>query len=99
MKKRTLALLVLAALLAVWRTWYARPITIQNLGPDMKPEIISVTLIRNGGGADIETRSLHLEAGNPDFQPFLERLEELRFHHWPTNPLLQAMPFLESLGE
>ena len=62
MKKNRMIVIAAAALLAlaVWCAWYARPVTIHDLGPDMKPEIISIMLIRNGGGSDIEHRDLWL---------------------------------------
>ena len=101
MKKNRMIVIAAAALLAlaVWCAWYARPVTIHDLGPDMKPEIISIMLIRNGGGSDIEHRDLRLvEEDDPDYPPVLEQLEGLRFRRRPTNPLLQAMPFLDTLG-
>lgn len=99
MKKRW-PIAATAALLALvcWAAWYVRPITIHDLGLDTKPDVISIIVIRNSSGSDIENQSLRLEEGDPDFQPVLERLEGLRFHRYPTNPLLQAMPSLEGLG-
>ncbi len=42
--KRDLPLL-LAALLVIWGLWYARPIGVDTLYPELEPDLIYVTLI------------------------------------------------------
>ena len=42
--KRDLPLL-LAALLAIWCMWYARPIGVDTLFPGLEPDLVYVTLI------------------------------------------------------
>ena len=93
--KRDLPLL-LAALLVIWGLWYARPIGVDTLYPELEPEIIEVYL------SDFTTyrhedRRLKLTAGSEEFDDLWSEIRELRFRRSPFNVVVQALPFLEGI--
>lgn len=94
-KRRTVLFLLILALLA-GSLWYARPVGLDTLYPNLEPDLIDVTLIQFNGHGHTD-RSLRLTPEDPEFAPLLRRLEALRFRRSPTNLLLQAMPFLQDL--
>lgn len=95
--KTAVLVLIVAALAAGW-FWYYRPADIYTLSPDLDPVLISISILRNGGGADLQDRSLRLEAGDEGFDEVLAEIEALRFRRPPTNLLFQAFPFLTEIG-
>ena len=93
--KRDLPLL-LAALLVIWGLWYARPIGVETLYPELEPDIIEVYL------SDFTTyrhedRRLKLTAGTEEFDDLWSEIRELRFRRSPFNVVVQALPFLEGI--
>lgn len=93
--KRDLPLL-LAALLVIWGLWYARPIGVDTLYPELEPDIIEVYL------SDFTTyrhedRRLKLTAGTEEFDDLWSEIQELRFRRAPFNVVVQALPFLEGI--
>lgn len=79
--KRDLPLL-LAALLVIWGLWYARPIGVDTLYPELEPDIIEVYL------SDFTTyrhedRRLKLTAGTEEFDDLWSEIRELRFRRFP----------------
>ena len=93
--KRDLPLL-LAALLVIWGLWYARPIGVDTLYPELEPDIIEVYL------SDFTTyrhedRRLNLTAGTEEFDDLWSEIQELRFRRSPFNVVVQALPFLEGI--
>ena len=88
--------LMLAVLLAIWCMWYARPIGVDTLFPDLEPDDISVTLINFNGSAHVD-RSLEFTAGTPEFDALWADIQELQFRRSPLNVVVQALPFLERI--
>lgn len=93
--KRDLPLL-LAALLVIWGLWYARPIGVETLYPELEPDIIEVYL------SDFTTyrhedRRLEFTAGTEEFDDLWSEIRELRFRRSPFNVVVQALPFLEGI--
>lgn len=97
-KKRALKIAVLCLLLALIAGgfWYARPVGLDSLAPDMEPELIDISLSRFYENRQSEFRTLHLASGEPGFDELLSRLEELRFRRPLTNLALQAIPCLRN---
>ena len=93
--KRDLPLL-LAALLVIWGLWYARPIGVDTLYPELEPDIIYVTLI-DFTGSGHEDQNLKLTAGTEEFDDLWSEIQELRFRRAPFNVVVQALPFLEGI--
>jgi hypothetical protein len=95
-RKLTPKIAVLCLLLALIAGgfWYNRPVGLDTLVPDMKPEWIDSSLVRFNENQESELRTLHLVSGEPGFDKLLSRLEELRFRRPPTNLVLQAVPSL-----
>ena len=94
--KRDLPLL-LAALLVIWGLWYARPIGVDTLYPELEPDLIYVTLI-DFTGSGHEDQNLKLTAGTEEFDGLWSEIQELRFRRSPFNVVVQALPFLEEIG-
>ena len=85
-----------AALLVIWGLWYARPIGVDTLYPELEPDIIEVYL------SDFTTyrhedRRLKLTAGTEEFDDLWSEIQELRFRRAPFNVVVQALPFLEGI--
>ena len=89
--------LMLAVLLAIWCMWYARPVGVDTLFPDLEPDSIYVTLI-DFTGSSHEDRNLELTAGTPEFDALWADIQELQFRRSPLNVVVQAFPFLENLS-
>ena len=89
--------LILAVVLAVWCIWYARPVGVDTLFPDLEPDLIDVTLI-DFTGSGHENRSFRLNAGTPEFNDLWSEIQELQFRRSPLNVVVQAFPFLENLS-
>lgn len=90
--KRDLPLL-LAALLVIWGLWYARPIGVDTLYPELEPDLIYVTLI-NFTGSGHEDQNLTLTAGTEEFDDLWSEIQELRFRRSPFNVVVQGPPLL-----
>ena len=87
---------LLAALLVIWGLWYARPIGVETLYPELEPDIIEVYL------SDFKTyrhedRRLEFTAGTEEFDDLWSEIRELRFRRSPFNVVVQALPFLEGI--
>ena len=93
--KRDLPLL-LAALLVIWGLWYARPIGVDTLYPELEPDIIEVYL-SDFNTYHHEDRRLKLTAGTEEFDDLWSEIRELRFRRSPFNVVVQALPFLEGI--
>lgn len=89
--------LMLAVLLAIWCMWYARPVGVDTLFPDLEPDSIYVTLIDFTGSSHVD-RNLELTAGTPEFDALWADIQELQFRRSPLNVVVQAFPFLENLS-
>ena len=57
--------IALLLLVVIGCLWYARPMSILEIEPDLNPDIIAFDLTRNGGGGDIESRHLRFEGSSP----------------------------------
>ena len=88
--------LMLAVLLAIWCMWYARPVGVDTLFPDLEPDDISVTLI-NFNGSGHEEQNLKFTAGTEEFDDLWSEIRELRFRRSPFNVVVQVLPFLEGI--
>ena len=93
--KRDLPLL-LAALLVIWGLWYARPIGVDTLYPELEPDIIEVYL-SDFNTYRHEDRRLEFTAGTEEFDDLWSKIRELRFRRSPFNVVVQALPFLEGI--
>ena len=89
--------LLLAVLLALWCMWYARPIGVDTLYPELEPDIIYVTLI-DFTGSGHEDRSLEFTAGTPEFDELWAEVQALKFRRSPLNVVVQAFPLLENFS-
>ena len=89
--------LLLLSLVLLWGLWYARPLDIYELEPGLHVDAVSVSLIRDNGGADVEDRHLYLKQDDAGYEELLSQMESLRFRRPPTNLLLYAFPALEGL--
>lgn len=89
MKKRW----VLAALLALicWIGWYARPVDIYTLMPEVEPTYLSLLLLDTDDLADIKEYRFDLQPGDPQYQETLETIEALRFRRAPLSSLWHAL--------
>ena len=95
--KRDLPLL-LAALLVIWGLWYARPVGVETLFPDLEPEIINVHL-SDFTGSGQEVRKAVFNAGTEEFDQLWAEIQDFRFQRSPFNVVVQALPFLEGIME
>lgn len=75
-----------------------RPADIYTLSPDLDPVLIDISILRNGGGGDLQNSHLRYEKGDAGFDEALAEIESLRFRRPPINPLFQALPFLPEIG-
>ena len=90
--RRTVScLLTLAVFLCLW---YARPVGVDTLFPDLEPDRIYVTLIDFSDNQPV-THNLEFISGTPEFDALWTDIQSLRFHRIPTNILIQVFPFLE----
>ena len=87
---------LLAALLVIWGLWYARPIGVDTLYPELEPDIIEVYL-SDFNTYRHEDRRLNLTAGTEEFDDLWSEIQELRFRRSPFNVVVQALPFLEGI--
>ena len=98
MKKRNVLLILLAVLLILGGTvWYMRPVPVVD--PELEPERMQISLICTGGPWSMESRSLELDRGDPQFDELLAQMKALRFRRPPTNLILQAIPALGDLAD
>ena len=88
--------LMLAVLLVIWGLWYARPIGVDTLYPELEPDLIYVTLI-DFTGSGHEDQNLKITAGTEEFDDLWSEIRELRFRRSPFNVVVQALPFLEGI--
>lgn len=95
---KTAVLVLIAAALAAGWFWYYRPADVHTLSPDLAPVLIDISILRNGGGGDLQNSHLRYEKGDEGFEEALAEIEALRFRRPPTNLLFQALPFLTELG-
>ena len=93
--KRDLPLL-LAALLVIWGLWYARPVGVDTLFPDLEPETISMHL-SDFTGSGQEVRKAVFNAGTEEFDQLWAEIQDFRFRRSPFNVVVQALPFLEGI--
>ena len=73
----------------IWGLWYARPIGVDTLYPELEPDIIEVYL------SDFTTyrhedRRLKLTAGTEEFDDLWSEIQELRFRR--AFPALASSP-------
>ncbi len=94
--KRDLPLL-LAVLLVIWGLWYARPVGVDTLYPELEPDIIYVTLIDFHRHTAMRSRISKFTAGTEEFDDLWSEIQELRFRRSPFNVVVQALPFLEGI--
>ena len=94
--RAVLAVLVLA--LAAGCVWYARPVGVRDLWPDLAPDLIEVYLSDTDNDLNTADRRLRLFAGDPGFEDLWARIDALRFRRSPANLLVLALPFLPDGG-
>lgn len=90
MKKRRKFALAVAVLLAlaVWCGWYARPVSLFELNPDLVPASVHVSIIQYGEGyEDPAHLSFDIDAGTPQGQALLADLEAIVLRRSFWNPL------------
>ena len=83
--------LMLAVLLVIWGLWYARPIGVDTLYPELEPDLIYVTLI-DFTGSGHEDQNLKLTAGTEEFDGLWSEIRELRFRRSPFNVVCRPSP-------
>lgn len=96
-KPRRWALAALPVLLALvlWGLWYARPVDIYTLAPEVRgPDGISIDIRELGGGVGQETPSCvgGFTREDPEWAAVLSKIEALRFRRPPWNLVLQFLP-------
>lgn len=85
----------LLALLILWAVWYARPVDIHFLLGDAAPNWTSVLVIDSTPAYSRRSRNLDPENGQEAAELTAEviaKLEHLRFHRSPLEPLLRILP-------
>ena len=90
--------LILAVVLAVWCIWYARPVGVDTLFPDLEPDLIDVHL-SDFTGSGQEVRKAVFNAGTEEFDNLWAEIQDFRFRRSPLNVVVQALPFLEGIME
>lgn len=98
-KKKLYAILAatLVVLLAAAIFLYSRPVDVYGLEDDLKPEVISISLVRSEASmADdsLQERFAYFEQGDPGYDEVLETIHALRFRRPPMNLLRQFIPAL-----
>lgn len=90
MKKRWKLALTAAVLLALvcWSAWYARPVSMFDLKPELEPKTISVSVMRFGEPYE-EVPHLHFDisADTAEGQSLLTELEAIVIRCSPLDPL------------
>lgn len=87
-------ILVIAAALA-WGLWYARPVDIYTLAPEVRsPEGITVDFndLSRGVGQEPRLCSRGFTPEDPEWETVLSQIETLRFRRPPWNLVLQFVP-------
>nr|WP_325185338.1 hypothetical protein [uncultured Oscillibacter sp.] len=83
------------ALLIVWGLWYARPVDIYTLAPEVRsPEGITVddNDLSRGVGQEPRLCSRGFTPEDPEWETVLAEIEALRFRRPPWNLVLQFVP-------
>ena len=80
------------ALSAAWCLWYARPVDIHFLMGNQQADIIGGTVWPQFNFPKMTTAEVEFHAGTPEMDELMERLESLRFHRSPLEPLLRILP-------
>lgn len=94
-RRRALAALPVLLVLVLWGLWYARPVDIYTLAPEVRsPEGISIDVRELGGGVGEETpsRGGGFTPEEPEWETVLSEIESLRFRRPPWNLVLQFLP-------
>lgn len=93
MKERlkTAALIFIVAALAADWFWYYRPADIYTLSPALAPALIDISILRNGGGDDLQNCHLRYEKGAAGFDEALAEIESLPSAVRP--PICCSRPF------
>lgn len=89
--------IALLLLVVIGCLWYARPVTILEIQPELDPEIIDITIIRNGGVDDFQSRALRLDLSNATSRETYETIANWKFRRPPTNLLRIAFPPLANV--
>lgn len=89
------ALIFVIAALPVWGLWYARPVDIYGVAPEVRdPAWISIDIrdLNDDAGQERPSSSRHLTPEDPAWEAVLSEIESLRFRRPPWNPVLQFVP-------
>ena len=92
-RKRPALVLILLLLILGAAAWYARPMPLLSLAPEMEIQSVSCSLWYDPGiHSDLAARTLDLTAEDGDtFEQVRARLESLRFCRLPLGSLLQSL--------
>lgn len=84
---------VVLALLIVWGLWYARPVDIYTLAPEVRsPEGITIDVEElTSVGQEPRLRSRPFTPEDPEWETVLSEIEALRFRRPVSNALLQFL--------
>ena len=86
-------LLILAVLVIAAGAWYARPVSIHTLMKNRSPDCIGFSVWPESSFPVISQRNITFTAETPEADALMERLEAIRFHRSPLEPLLRAIPW------
>ena len=88
------------ALLLAWRLWYARPVDIYTLSPEVRsPEGITIDVEElTSVGQKPRLCSRPFTPEDPEWEAVLSEIESLRFRRPPWNAVLQFIPERTTTG-
>lgn len=82
-------LLIPVVLIIAAAAWFARPVSIHTLMKDRSPDCIGFSVWSESHFPD--QRDITFTLGTPEADALMERLESIRFHRSPLEPLLRAI--------
>lgn len=88
-QKKWIPVLCLLVLLAAALLWYARPVNIYTLQPQLEPDRLNVMVSRFLSDGYRESREANLDSSDPSMAEVLAQLEALRFRRPPGNLMRQ----------
>ncbi|MBD5147334.1 MAG: hypothetical protein HDT19_00840 [Oscillibacter sp.] len=88
-KAAYLGLLILAE---AWCLWYSRPVDIHFLMGNQKAAYMSASIWPQSDFPNLTQKNLDFTAGTLEMEALTKRLEALRFHRSPLEPLLRVFP-------
>lgn len=83
--------IILTVLIIAAAAWFARPVSIYTLMKDLSPGRIGFSVWSEFHFPN--QRGITFTLGTPEADALIERLESIRFHRSPLEPLLRAFPW------